>query len=123
MDPIGQYQNNISGLDRLTTYDFENIFKVYFDPDTQSYYYNIANSIFFPDNLSQDTYFLYKVPGNNMSWNYLSYIHYGTISLWWLLCILNDIDDPMIFPEPGTNIKVLIPDVLRDIIQQIQANQ
>ena len=116
----GQYQNELSNVPRLTQYNFENIFKVYTDEDTGSLYYNITNSIFFPEEISQDAYFLYRVPGKGLSWTYLAYIHYGTIKLWWLLCALNNVDNPMIFPEAGSDIKVLSPNVLRDILQQIQ---
>lgn len=116
----GQFQNDINNTPRLNQYNFENIFKVYTDDDTESLYYNISNSLFFPNELSLDTYFNYHVPGKGLSWNYLSYIHYGTIRLWWLLCALNNVDNPMIFPAPGSYIKVLKPNVLRDVLQQIQ---
>jgi len=118
----GVYQNDIdnSNVPKLNQYNFENIFKVYTDDDSGSYFYNIANSIFFPDELSQDVYTIYKVPGKGISWNYLSYINYGTIKLWWLLCALNNVDNPMIFPDPGSEVKILKPSVLRDVLQQIQ---
>lgn len=122
-DLTGQYQNDIDNVSRLTQYNFENLLKVYSDSDTGSYYYNLSNSIFFPSDLSQDVYFNYQVPGAGLSWMYLSYIHYGTIRLWWLLCALNDVDNPMIFPTPGTYVKVLLPSVLRDVLQQIQQSK
>jgi len=116
----GQFQNNILNVPKLNQYNFENIFKVYTDDESGSYYYNVSNSLFFPSDLSTDTYFLYRVPGKGMSWNYLSYIHYGTIKLWWLLCALNDVDNPMIFPDPGKEVKIIRPNVLREILRQIQ---
>jgi hypothetical protein len=122
-DDIGQYQNDIDNLARLNQYSFENIFKVYSDDETGSYYYNIANTIFFPEDISQDVYTTYRVPGRDMSWTNLSYIHYGTIRLWWLLCALNNVDNPMIFPEPGSEIKILKPSSLRDVMQQIQQSK
>jgi hypothetical protein len=119
----GQYQNDIDNVPRLTQYNFENMFKVFTDEDTSSYYYNLSNSLFFPADLSLDTYFNYQIPGRGMSWTYLSYIHYGTIRLWWLLCALNGVDNPMEFPTPGTFVKVLRPNVLRDVLQQIQQSK
>lgn len=115
----GVFQNDLDNVPRLNQYNFENIFKVYPDDDG-SLYYNLSNSLFFPSELSLDTYFNYQVPGKGMSWNYLSYIHYGTIRLWWLLCSLNGVDNPMDFPVPGSYVKVLRPNVLRDVLQQIQ---
>jgi hypothetical protein len=119
----GQYQNAITALPKLTMYDFENIFKIYLDDSTQTLFYNIASTLFFPSNLAKGAYYIYKVTGNNMSWTYLSHILYGTIDLWWVLCILNNVNNPMIFPAPGTNLNVLTPDTLRMVIQQIQQNQ
>lgn len=125
MSDDGQYQNDIENVNvpRLNQYNFENIFKVYTDEDTGSMYYNLTTSIFFPDDMSNDTYIEYRIPGKGISWNYLSYKHYGTIRLWWLLCSLNNVDNPMIFPEPGSVIKVLRPNVLRDVLQQIQESK
>ena len=123
MSNDGQYQNDIDNVPRLNQYNFENLLKVYTDDDTESYYYNLSNSVFFPEDMSLDAYFSYQIPGKGMSWTYLSYIHYGTIRLWWLLCALNNVDNPMIFATPGTFIKVLRPNVLRDVLQQIQQSK
>jgi len=121
MSTNGLHQNDIPELPRLTQYNFENLFKVYTDID-DLYYYNITNSIFFPDDIANDAYFNYRISGSNISWTYLSYIHYGTIKLWWVLCTLNNVDNPMILPEPGTFVKILKPNALRDVLQQIQQN-
>lgn len=121
MSTNGLHQNDIPELPRLTQYNFENLFKVYTDID-DLYYYNITNSIFFPDDIANDAYFNYRISGSNVSWTYLSYIHYGTIKLWWILCTLNNVDNPMILPEPGTFVKILKPNALRDVLQQIQQN-
>jgi len=121
MSTNGLHQNDIPELPRLTQYNFENLFKVYTDRD-DLYYYNITNSIFFPDDIANDAYFNYRISGSNISWTYLSYIHYGTIKLWWVLCTLNNVDNPMILPEPGTFVKILKPNALRDVLQQIQQN-
>jgi len=121
MSTDGIHQNDIPELPRLTQYNFENLFKVYTDID-DLYYYNITNSIFFPDDIANDAYFNYRISGSNISWTYLSYIHYGTIKLWWVLCTLNNVDNPMILPEPGTFVKILKPNALRDVLQQIQQN-
>jgi len=121
MSTNGLHQNDIPELPRLTQYNFENLFKVYTDRD-DLYYYNITNSIFFPDDIANNAYFNYRISGSNISWTYLSYIHYGTIKLWWVLCTLNNVDNPMILPEPGTFVKILKPNALRDVLQQIQQN-
>lgn len=123
MSTDGVYQNDLENVPRINQYNFENLFKVYSDDTDGSYYYNISNSLFFPEDLSKDVYYEYRVKGNGMSWTYLSYIHYGTIKLWWLLCSLNNVDNPMDFPKGGTIIKVLHPTVLRDVMRQIQENK
>ena len=119
----GKFQNDIDGLDKLTTYNLENIFRVYFDVDNNTHYYNICNTVFFPDELDQSMYTTYRVTGKGISWTYLSYIYYGTIKLWWLICMVNNIDNPIILPEPGKELKILTPDAVRIVLQEIQQNK
>ena len=55
-----------------------------------------------------------------MAWTALSFQEYGSIRLWWLICVTNGILNPVLLPEPGTIIKVIKPEYVRDIIEQIK---
>ena len=114
MEP--DYQNNIDDLPRLSDYRYENLFKVYKIDDY--YIYNIINSISFDTDISPDYYYEWKI-NRSLPWTTISYLHYDTIQLWWLICIMNNIMNPVTFPETGTSIKVIKPKYVRKIIDNI----
>ena len=109
------YSNPINSVNAI-----ENLFKLYKDDKTESFYYNICNSVFFPKDMDISTWQKWQVPGSGISWMYISYLIYSTTDLWWLLCILNNIDNPLTPPAGGTIIKILSPNTLRNILSQIQ---
>ena len=100
----GEYQNSISTLPNVRKYKFENIFKVHTHND--QYFYNILKTINVPAILKPDMYYTCKVSTVTPLTN-LSYMHYGTIDLWWLICITNKINNPIQFLTPGSTIKVI----------------
>jgi hypothetical protein len=44
-----------------------------------------------------------------------------SVKLWWLICAVNNIQNPVIHPEPGTVIKILNVQVAREVLSQIEA--
>ena len=44
---------------------------------------------------------------------------YGTIRLWWLLCLVNKIINPVKLPTPGLVIKAIKPNYIQTVIDQI----
>jgi len=116
----GDYQNNISDLPQLHSYRFENIFKIHKTGD-DLYYYNILKTITIPDNLDHTTYYLSR-PGSFMPLTTLSYKHYGTMDLWWLICIANNIDNPVKFISPDRALKIIKPSHVDNVIDSIKAS-
>ena len=110
-------QNNVSDLPSLQAFRYENLFNVYLKDNFYSY--NILSKVNFPVELDQSYYNTYIVPNNSMSYTNLSYKLYGTPLLWWLICATNNITNPVPFPEPGLRLKILKPEVVSSIIQQI----
>ncbi len=49
----------------------------------------------------------------------LSYKIYGTLNLWWLLCLVNNIQDATKNPELGSKVKAIKPQYVNTIISQI----
>jgi hypothetical protein len=119
MDP--QKQNNISTLPTLSQLKLENLFNVY--NDGQNYYYNLLGTVNIPQDLDTSTYIPYTVYTDNMPWTLISYKVYNTIDLWWLICSTNNIQNPLQFPKAGTVLKILSPDYVSAIIQQITTSQ
>ena len=100
-------QNQITDLPALESSRYENLFNVYKDSDTRSYFYNILSTINFnTDNMSPAIYELYSVEAGD-SYPYISYKQYGTINLWWLICAFNNIQDPTQLPSQGTYLKIV----------------
>ena len=116
----GKYQQDIDTLPDLGDYKYENIFRLY--KDGSQYFYNILKNVTMPDILSQKYYYTYRVD-RSLPYTALSYMMYKTIDLWWLICIVNKIDDPTSFITPGTNIKIIrqsqVPVIINEINNQL----
>jgi hypothetical protein len=112
----GEYQNNREDLAPLSEYKYENLFRVH---SIDGYdVYNIINSLSFDKELDRTYYYEWTVD-KSLPWTIISYIHYDTIDLWWLICILNEIQNPIRFPETGTRLKIFKPSYVRRVIDQI----
>lgn len=118
MNDTPQSQNDISNLPQLESFRYENIFNVYKNGSDQ-YFYNILSKVNFPDNLEEAYYDTYTVPNDKLSYTFISYKLYGTILLWWLVCAVNQIQNPVFFPKAGTKLKYLKPQYARLVISQL----
>jgi LysM repeat protein len=111
-------QNSISVLPKLTTsYRYENFLNVYQDSDNV-YFYNLLRNInIFPASNSslEDTY----TTNATDTWYSISYKYYNTMDLWWLVCDYNQIKDPTKLPETGTRLKLLKPDYVSTVINNL----
>lgn len=114
-------QNNIPTLPTLGQLNLENLFNVY--NDGANYFYNLIGTVNIPQNLNTSTYANYTVVTDNMPWTLISYKVYNTMDLWWLICSTNNIQNPLEFPKAGTVLKVLTPEYVSAIVQQINTNQ
>lgn len=99
---------------QLDKFNFANLFNVV-DLSDKSYY-NISKTINFQNVLDiENGYVDYYQISVNDTWTSISYMYYGTIKLWWLICKFNNIIDPFAELIPGK--KILIP--CQQIINQI----
>ena len=110
-------QNLIYNLPRLNSTKYENIFNVYTDVDN-NYYYNLLQTIVFPDNLPNSFFVQYTV-GNQDAWTLISYKMYNTIDLWWVILLANKISNPLEPLIAGTVLKIPNATVVKDILSQI----
>ena len=115
---VQQTQNDISTLPQLESFRYENLFNVYTDVNGR-YFYNILSKVNFPQNMQPEFYSTYTVPANGMPWTYISYKIYNTILLWWLICAVNGIQNPVFLPQAGTQLKYLNPEYVRTVIAQM----
>lgn len=111
------YQNNISELPRLKDENYENIFNVYLD-ENNFYFYNLLQTIHFPQNLPGSFFETYDVKPND-TWPLISYKKYNNIKLWWIIALANGVTNPIDFLTNGKTIRVPKPGVVTEILTQI----
>jgi hypothetical protein len=109
--------NDIQDLDKINVENMENIFNVYQD-ENGMYFYNLLQTITFPENLPLNL-FAYTV-GYGDSWPLIAHRTLKTTGLWWMVCLVNNIINPVIAPTPGETIKIPIPAVVKEILTQMR---
>lgn len=113
-------QNSISNLPKLTTENYENIFDVFTDEDGR-YYYNLLQTISFPQNLPSGYFDEYNIVYGD-TWPYISYKLYNTPNVWWIILLANNIKNPINSLVPGTKIKApkiqLVKVILAELLTQ-----
>ena len=114
----GDYQNKIESLPDLSKYKFENIFKIH-QTSEDVYYYNILKTVNIPRDIDPGLYYLTR-PDSYIPLTTLSHLHYDTIDLWWLICIVNNINNPIQFISPSRVIKIVKPEHVERIISSIK---
>jgi len=111
-------QSDFSELPVLSSYRYENFFNIYTDPTNNEKYYNLLRSInVFPANsqLVEEDYII----KHHDTWYGIAYNYYNTADLWWLICTYNQILDASKLPEQGTSIKLLKPQYVGYILQEL----
>lgn len=74
--------------------------------------YNIKNL--------NDNYYLIHELDYEDRWDNLSWKYYGTPFLWWVIPMVNDIENPFEIPEAGTNIKILKNNYIYSVLNEIK---
>lgn len=101
----------------ITSQNLENIFNIYQDEDG-FYFFNLSKSIYFPEDLDGTYYSQYSTKPKD-TYPLIAYNYYGSVRLWWLICAVNSIDNPVKQPEPGTLLKILNPSVARTVLMDL----
>lgn len=111
-------QNDISDVNyTLSPQQYENIFNVYSDQDI-GYFFNLLKTVNFPSDLNPDVYDLYVVQTND-TWPSISWKIYNSIFLWWAICSINNIQNPLVMPPAGTQIKIMKSIYLQNVLNNI----
>jgi nucleoid-associated protein YgaU len=110
-------RNDINELDRLNVFSYENYFNVYSDSNGQ-YFYNLLKNInIFPSSDSEAEISYTTTESDN--WYNMSFKFYGNMNLWWVIFLYNQLENPVIMPEPGTTLKILKPDYVSLVLQEL----
>ncbi len=116
---IGDYQKNVLSLPRLSDYQYENFFKMYLTEDSQYFYNLLSFSVYILDELDPSSFYEIQMD-RSMPWTAISYNEYRTMDLWWLMMVVNKINNPMEFPQAGTKLKILYPQFVRAVLTKLK---
>jgi len=122
LSAIGPLRKDIKILGDNPEVSYENIFRVYSTENSNEsnfLFYNLLNIIYLPSELQTGPYYTITVT-RLMPWTAISYNEYRTIDLWWLIVVANNISNPVQYPVPGTQLKIIRPEYVPNIINEIQ---
>lgn len=111
-------QNEINELEKLSPENLENIFNVYQD-EQGMYFYNLLQTISIPQNLPSSLYNSYSIKQGD-TWPFISHKTLNNPNLWWIILMVNNIQDPTKKIEPGTTIRIPKTTFVSQVVSQIR---
>ena len=114
---LQQYQNDIKDLPFIQDVRYENIFKL--AKSDKFFFYNIIKKITIPKAIQSEIFYEIRI-NSNKPWTTLSNDIYGTQDLWWLICLLNEVYNPINNPKLGNVYKIIKPDFVSTILKEIK---
>jgi hypothetical protein len=115
---LGKYQSQVAGLPPLADVRYENIFRMY-PTNVNQYYYNLLQSLYIDGNIDPKKVY-YMTVKESLPWSIISYNAYGITELWWLIVLVNNIDNPVKQPDNGTVLKLIRPEYISSVITEIK---
>jgi hypothetical protein len=106
-------------LNAQDEFKLERVFDVYKQHGAKHFYYNILNTVNFPERVTPGAYFTYYTKQGE-TWTNISYTNYKRIDLWWIIAAMNQIDDTFSEINGGTKLMIPKPEVIRIIIDEIK---
>jgi hypothetical protein len=116
---IGSFLKDVPYLSQADEYSYENFLRIYLTKDNQFFYNLLSTQIYIDGELNTSTYYIIRV-NKKVPWTTLSYNEYKNMNLWWLIMAVNKIRNPLLFPEPGTELKILYPNYVRFVLDTIK---
>jgi hypothetical protein len=105
---------------RLGNTSYLKLFNLLQDTVTSDYLFNIWKGYEVNDEIYINTYYeLYEVENEDW-WDSISYKYYQTPDLWWLLTIINNVDNPFEFLEEGKQIYILKNEFLYSFLKEVK---
>lgn len=123
LSALGFFRNDNSLFAQLPDNSYETIFRMYstkYFSNQEYFYYNLLNTVYFPKNIPSAFYYVITL-NRLLPWTAISYNEYQTMNLWWLICLVNQIDNPVKYPVPGTQLRIIKTEYIRQILDEIKA--
>jgi hypothetical protein len=86
------------------------------------YFYNIGKKITLPDNIDEGVFDYFSVP-DTLPLTTISYQVYGTIHLWWLILMTNNIQNSLKLISPGSVIKIIKKEYVSTILDSLKQRE
>lgn len=100
----------------MAKFNYTELFNFYYT--TEGIPFTLKNRIIaFPEEMNNPLYGIRYI-AEDTAWTILSYLIYGTISHWWLLCNLNE--SYIFYAEADSEIKYVLPEYVDDVINTIK---
>ena len=100
-------------------FKLERVFDVYKQSDGKHFYYNLLNTVNFPEEIVNSAYNTHYTQAGE-TWVNISYNYYKRIDLWWLIAAINRVDDTFSAIQGGRKLMIPKPEVVRIIIDEIK---
>jgi hypothetical protein len=115
---IGFLQKDVEFLFKLNEFNFENFLRIYRTTDNHYFYNLLSTSLKIDQNLDTQTYYEITIQ-KSLPWTTISYNEYRTMNLWWLIMTVNNINNPLEYPPPGTKLKILYPQYVKVVVDSV----
>jgi hypothetical protein len=121
LSALGVFRKDLDFLETVPSVSYENIFRMYSTENTKAsnfYYFNILNSVYFPDNIPTGSYYTITL-NKRLPWTAISYNEYRTTDLWWIIALANKVYNPVYYPAPGSTLRIIKPEYVKLVFDEI----
>jgi hypothetical protein len=121
LSALGVFRKDLDFLETVPSVSYENIFRMYSTENTEAsnfYYFNILNSVYFPDNIPTGSYYTITL-NKRLPWTAISYNEYRTTDLWWIIALANKVYNPVYYPAPGSTLRIIKPEYVKLVFDEI----
>jgi hypothetical protein len=115
---LGTFQKDIPYLPQVDEFSYESFLRLYLTKDNQFFYNLLSSKVTINGELDPATYYTITIT-RKIPWTTIAYNEYRNLNMWWLILVTNNITNPVEFPKPGTELKILYPKFVRYVIDQI----
>lgn len=122
LSALGFFRKDVTQFSDLPDNSYENIFRMYtskYFSNKEFFFYNLLSSVYLPTDIDPAFYYTITV-SRILPWTAISYNEYRTMNLWWLICAVNQITNPVKYPAPGTQLKIIKTQFVRNILDNIK---
>jgi hypothetical protein len=99
-----------------------NLYPIIFDNANNEYFLNIFRAYIINNNVQNNVLFYSTYEVSDSDWfDTISQKYYDTSYLWWLIPLMNNMVNPFEDLNPGDNLKILKPEYLYQLLNEILA--